>query len=126
VGITVFPDEIYRAPETRSRRAYPNLLYFHEVDKGGHFARLGATGALYDGATCGVKITAIKNRTHREFSCCSIFVDSFTPSSYLIHFLQGDKEIMAKYQMVLQKNVVLVHGVLLTALAGRRVQNTYE
>jgi pimeloyl-ACP methyl ester carboxylesterase len=38
VGITVFPEEIYRAPETWARRAYPNLSYFHEVDKGGHFA----------------------------------------------------------------------------------------
>jgi len=38
VAITVFPDEVYRAPETWARRAYPNLIYFHEVDKGGHFA----------------------------------------------------------------------------------------
>jgi pimeloyl-ACP methyl ester carboxylesterase len=38
VAITVFPDEIYRAPETWARRAYPHLIYFHEVDKGGHFA----------------------------------------------------------------------------------------
>ena len=38
VGITVFPDEIYRAPETWARRAYPNQVYFHEVEKGGHFA----------------------------------------------------------------------------------------
>jgi pimeloyl-ACP methyl ester carboxylesterase len=38
VGITVFPGEGYRAPETWARRAYPNLSYFHEVDKGGHFA----------------------------------------------------------------------------------------
>jgi pimeloyl-ACP methyl ester carboxylesterase len=38
VAITVFPEEIYRAPETWARRAYRNLLYFHEVDKGGHFA----------------------------------------------------------------------------------------
>ena len=38
VAITVFPDEIYRAPETWARRAFPNLTYFHEVDKGGHFA----------------------------------------------------------------------------------------
>ena len=34
----VFPDDAYRAPETWARRAYPNLSYFHEVDKGGHFA----------------------------------------------------------------------------------------
>ncbi|RVJ98178.1 epoxide hydrolase family protein [Sinorhizobium meliloti] len=38
VAITVFPGESYRAPETWARRAYPNLVYFHEVDKGGHFA----------------------------------------------------------------------------------------
>jgi pimeloyl-ACP methyl ester carboxylesterase len=38
VAITVFPDEVYRAPETWARRAYRNLAYFHEVDRGGHFA----------------------------------------------------------------------------------------
>ena len=38
VAITVFPDDVYRAPETWARRAYKNLVYFHEVDKGGHFA----------------------------------------------------------------------------------------
>jgi len=38
VAITVFPEDVYRAPETWARRAYRNLVYFHEVDKGGHFA----------------------------------------------------------------------------------------
>jgi pimeloyl-ACP methyl ester carboxylesterase len=38
VAITVFPDEVYRAPETWARRAYRNLVYFNEADKGGHFA----------------------------------------------------------------------------------------
>jgi len=38
VAITVFPQDVYRAPETWARRAYRNLIYFHEVDKGGHFA----------------------------------------------------------------------------------------
>jgi pimeloyl-ACP methyl ester carboxylesterase len=38
VAITVFPGDVYRAPETWARRAYRNLTYFHEVDKGGHFA----------------------------------------------------------------------------------------
>jgi pimeloyl-ACP methyl ester carboxylesterase len=38
VAITVFPGESYRAPESWARRAYRNLIYFHEVDKGGHFA----------------------------------------------------------------------------------------
>ena len=38
VAITVFPKDVYRAPESWARRAYRNLTYFHEVDKGGHFA----------------------------------------------------------------------------------------
>jgi pimeloyl-ACP methyl ester carboxylesterase len=38
VAITVFPGESYRAPETWARRAYRNLIYFREVDRGGHFA----------------------------------------------------------------------------------------
>jgi pimeloyl-ACP methyl ester carboxylesterase len=38
-AITVFPDELYQAPRSWAERAYPdNLLYFNEVDKGGHFA----------------------------------------------------------------------------------------
>ena len=38
VAVTVFPDEVYRAPETWARRAFRNLIYFHEADRGGHFA----------------------------------------------------------------------------------------
>jgi pimeloyl-ACP methyl ester carboxylesterase len=38
VGVTVFPEDVYRPPESWARRAYPNLTYFHEVDRGGHFA----------------------------------------------------------------------------------------
>ena len=38
VAITVFPEEVYRVPETWARRAFRNLVYFHEADRGGHFA----------------------------------------------------------------------------------------
>ncbi|HYG48644.1 MAG TPA: alpha/beta fold hydrolase [Allosphingosinicella sp.] len=41
VAVTIFPEEVYRAPESWVRRAYRNLIYFHEVDKGGHFAAWG-------------------------------------------------------------------------------------
>jgi hypothetical protein len=41
VAITVFPEEVYRAPESWARRAYRNLIYFNEVNKGGHFAAWG-------------------------------------------------------------------------------------
>jgi pimeloyl-ACP methyl ester carboxylesterase len=38
VAVSIFPEEVYRAPETWARRAYPNLIYFHEAGTGGHFA----------------------------------------------------------------------------------------
>jgi pimeloyl-ACP methyl ester carboxylesterase len=38
VGFTTFPGEIFRAPRSWVEAAYPNLTYFNEVDKGGHFA----------------------------------------------------------------------------------------
>jgi pimeloyl-ACP methyl ester carboxylesterase len=38
VAVTVFPGEIYRAPKSWTQRAYRKLIYFNEVDKGGHFA----------------------------------------------------------------------------------------
>jgi len=38
VAVTVFPRESYKAPESWARRAYHDLVYFHEVDRGGHFA----------------------------------------------------------------------------------------
>jgi pimeloyl-ACP methyl ester carboxylesterase len=38
VGFTTFPDEIFRAPRSWVETSYPNLIYFNEVDRGGHFA----------------------------------------------------------------------------------------
>lgn len=38
VGVTVFPGEIYQAPQSWARKAYPKLAYFTRVGKGGHFA----------------------------------------------------------------------------------------
>jgi pimeloyl-ACP methyl ester carboxylesterase len=38
VGFTTFPDEIFRAPRSWVEKGYPNLTYFNEADKGGHFA----------------------------------------------------------------------------------------
>ena len=37
-AISVFPDEIYAAPRSWTEKAYPNLIYFNRVDRGGHFA----------------------------------------------------------------------------------------
>jgi pimeloyl-ACP methyl ester carboxylesterase len=38
VAVSVFPAEQYQAPRSWTEQAYPNLIYFNEVDRGGHFA----------------------------------------------------------------------------------------
>jgi pimeloyl-ACP methyl ester carboxylesterase len=38
VGFTTFPDELFAAPRTWVEAVYPNVVYFNEVDRGGHFA----------------------------------------------------------------------------------------
>ena len=38
VGFTTFPGEIWRTPRSWAETSYPTLSYFHEVDRGGHFA----------------------------------------------------------------------------------------
>jgi len=38
VAVSVFPHEAYQAPRSWVEQAYPNLIHFNEVDKGGHFA----------------------------------------------------------------------------------------
>jgi len=36
--VTVFPGEIYRAPRSWGEKTFSRLIYWNEVDKGGHFA----------------------------------------------------------------------------------------
>jgi len=36
--VSVFPEELYQAPRSWAERAYQNLIYYNQVDKGGHFA----------------------------------------------------------------------------------------
>jgi pimeloyl-ACP methyl ester carboxylesterase len=38
VAVSVFPDELYQTPRSWAEQAYPNLIHYNKVDKGGHFA----------------------------------------------------------------------------------------
>jgi pimeloyl-ACP methyl ester carboxylesterase len=38
VAVSVFPSEQYQAPRTWTERAYPNLIHYNQLEKGGHFA----------------------------------------------------------------------------------------
>ena len=38
VAVSVFPDEVFHAPRSWTEQAYPNLIHYNELDRGGHFA----------------------------------------------------------------------------------------
>jgi pimeloyl-ACP methyl ester carboxylesterase len=38
VAVSAFPDEIYQAPRSWTEKAYPKLIYYNRLPKGGHFA----------------------------------------------------------------------------------------
>jgi pimeloyl-ACP methyl ester carboxylesterase len=38
VAVSVFPDELYPAPRSWAEKAYPKLIHYNKLDKGGHFA----------------------------------------------------------------------------------------
>jgi pimeloyl-ACP methyl ester carboxylesterase len=37
-AVSVFPDGLYQTPRNWAEQAYPKLIYYNKVDKGGHFA----------------------------------------------------------------------------------------
>ena len=38
VAVSVFPGELYQAPRSWAERAYPKLVHYNTLDRGGHFA----------------------------------------------------------------------------------------
>jgi len=38
VAISAFPDELYQAPQSWVEKAYPKLIHYNKLDKGGHYA----------------------------------------------------------------------------------------
>ena len=38
VAMSAFPDELFQAPRSWTERAYPKLIHYNKLDKGGHFA----------------------------------------------------------------------------------------
>jgi pimeloyl-ACP methyl ester carboxylesterase len=40
IGASIFPREIFKAPRSWADRLWPNIVYWNEVDHGGHFAAM--------------------------------------------------------------------------------------
>ncbi len=54
-AVSVFPDELYTPPRSWAERAYPNLIHFNELGKGGHFAAWGEPEAYSEEIRAGFR-----------------------------------------------------------------------
>jgi pimeloyl-ACP methyl ester carboxylesterase len=55
VAVSVFPDEVYHTPRTWAERAYPRLIHYNQLDKGGHFAAWEQPKLLVDEMRVGLR-----------------------------------------------------------------------
>src|SRR5215210_562659 len=55
VAVSVFPDEVYHTPRSWAERAYPKLVHYNQLDKGGHFAAWEQPKLLVDEMRVGLK-----------------------------------------------------------------------
>jgi pimeloyl-ACP methyl ester carboxylesterase len=55
VAVSVFPDELYPAPRSWAEQAYPRLIHFNKLDKGGHFAAFEQPALLTSEIRAGLK-----------------------------------------------------------------------
>ena len=59
VGFTTFPGEIWRTPRSWVENSYPNVTYFNEVDRGGHFAAWEEPELFSDGGPRGLPVASV-------------------------------------------------------------------
>jgi pimeloyl-ACP methyl ester carboxylesterase len=55
VAVSVFPDEVYHTPRSWAERAYPNLVHYNQLDRGGHFAAWEQPKLLVDEMRVGLR-----------------------------------------------------------------------
>jgi pimeloyl-ACP methyl ester carboxylesterase len=55
VAVSVFPNEVIHTPRSWAEQAYPNLIHYHQLDKGGHFAAWEQPQLLVEEMRVGLK-----------------------------------------------------------------------
>ena len=55
VAVSVFPDDVIPAPRSWAERAYPRLIHYNQLDKGGHFAAWEQPKLLVDEMRVGLR-----------------------------------------------------------------------
>ena len=58
VAVSVFPDELYQAPRSWTEAAYPNLVHFNKLPKGGHFAAWEQPKLLVEELRVGIPVAS--------------------------------------------------------------------
>jgi pimeloyl-ACP methyl ester carboxylesterase len=53
--VSAFPDELYTAPRSWAERAFPKLIHYNKLDKGGHFAAWEQPALLVSELRTGLK-----------------------------------------------------------------------
>jgi hypothetical protein len=64
-AVTVFPHEIYQAPRSWAKKAYPKLMYFNEVDRGRALRRLAGAGPVLRRAPRRLPVAPLALWSHR-------------------------------------------------------------
>jgi pimeloyl-ACP methyl ester carboxylesterase len=55
VAVSAFPDELYQTPRSWAEQAYPNLIHYNRLPKGGHFAAWEQPTLLTDELRTGLR-----------------------------------------------------------------------
>ena len=55
VAVSIFPGELYQAPRSWAEQAYPNLIHYNKLDKGGHFAAWEQPDLFVDEVRAGLR-----------------------------------------------------------------------
>ena len=62
----MFPGEVFQAPRHWVKPGVPQLIYYNEVDRAGHFAFVGRTRALRQRDARGIQVNALTNARGRR------------------------------------------------------------
>jgi pimeloyl-ACP methyl ester carboxylesterase len=55
VAVSVFPDEFYHPPRSWAEKAYPNLVHYNKVEKGGHYPAWNQPGPFVEELRAGFR-----------------------------------------------------------------------
>ena len=64
VAVSAFPDEIYQAPQSWAEKAYPKLIHYNRLPKGGALRGLGAAEAVRGRDARELQVAAVVQRSH--------------------------------------------------------------